>query len=62
MIYSELDGVRISGIAAAVPENVVDIEGLKATEDPKMIDTFIKKTGTAYEEKCRLGERFSEEN
>lgn len=45
MIYSELDGVRISGIAAAVPENVVDIEGLKATEDPKMIDTFIKKTG-----------------
>ena len=45
MIYSELDGVRISGIAAAVPEHVVDIEGLKATEDPKMIDTFIKKTG-----------------
>ena len=45
MIYSELEGVRISGIAAAVPENVVEIEGLKATEDPKMIDNFIKKTG-----------------
>lgn len=45
MIYSELDGIRISGIAAAVPENVVEIEALKATEDPKMIDTFIKKTG-----------------
>ena len=45
MIYSELDGIRISGIAAAVPENVVDIEGLKTTEDPKMIDNFIKKTG-----------------
>lgn len=45
MIYSEFDGVRIAGIAAAVPEGVVEIESLKATEDPQMIDNFIKKTG-----------------
>ena len=45
MIYSEFKGIRIAGIAAAVPEGVVEIESLKAAEDPQMIDNFIKKTG-----------------
>lgn len=45
MIYSEFKGIRIAGIAAAVPEGVVEIESLKATEDPQMIDNFMKKTG-----------------
>ena len=45
MIYSKFDGIRISGIAAAVPEGVVEIESLKATDDPKMIENFMKKTG-----------------
>lgn len=45
MIFSEYDGIRVAGIAAAVPEGVVEMESLKATDDPQMIDTFIKKTG-----------------
>lgn len=45
MIFSSYDDIRISGIAAAVPEGVVEIESLKETEDPAMIDQFMKKTG-----------------
>lgn len=45
MIFSKFKGIKISGIAAAVPEGVVEIESLKATEDPDMIDQFMKKTG-----------------
>jgi len=45
MIYSEFNGIGITGIAAAVPEGVVEIESLKETENPQMIDNFIKKTG-----------------
>lgn len=45
MIYSEFDGIGITGIAAAVPEGVVKIDSLKNTENPQMIDNFIKKTG-----------------
>ena len=45
MIYSELKGIRIAAIAAAVPEGILEIESLKETEDPQMIDNFMKKTG-----------------
>ena len=45
MIYSKFENIRIAGIAAAVPEEIVEIESLKATEDPQMINNFIKKTG-----------------
>lgn len=45
MIYSVFDGISITGIAAAVPEGAVEIESLKTTENPQMIDNFIKKTG-----------------
>ena len=45
MVYSEFKGIRVAGIAASVPERVVEIESLKATEDPQMIDNFMKKTG-----------------
>ena len=49
MVFSRFEGIRISGIAAAVPEGVVEIESLKATEDPEMIDQFMKKTGIIIE-------------
>ncbi len=45
MVFSKFEGIRIAGIAAAVPEGVVEIESLKETEDPQMIDNFMKKTG-----------------
>lgn len=45
MIFSKYEGIRISGIAAAVPEREINIESLKEKEDPQMIDNFIKKTG-----------------
>ena len=43
MIYSCFKDICISGIAASVPEGVVEINSLKETEDPVMIDNFIKK-------------------
>lgn len=45
MIFSVLDGLAITGIAAAVPERIVEIDTLKKIENPQMIDNFIKKTG-----------------
>ena len=45
MIYSVFDGIGITGIAAAVPKGVVEIESLKETENSHMIENFIKKTG-----------------
>lgn len=45
MIFSKFDGIKISAISAAVPEGVLEIESLKETEDPEMIDQFMKKTG-----------------
>lgn len=45
MVFSKFDGIRIAGIAAAVPEREVNMESLKETEDPQMIENFIKKTG-----------------
>ena len=45
MVFSRYDGIRIAGIAAAVPEREINMESLKETEDPQMIENFIKKTG-----------------
>ena len=46
MIYSVLDNVKISAIAASVPEDIIEIENLiKRGEDEKYIKSFIKNTG-----------------
>jgi len=56
MVYNEYDGIRISCIAASVPENRVDIAAMAEDpdEDPKFIKSFIKKTGIAGKHKCGL--------
>ena len=49
MIFNECKGVRIAGIAASVPEGIVDIASMAndPEEDSKFITSFIKKTGIA---------------
>ena len=44
MIYNEYEGIRISCIAASVPQNRVDIAAMAEdpNEDPKFIKAFIK--------------------
>lgn len=56
MIYSEYDGIRVSCIAACVPENRIDIAAMAEdpNEDPKFVKSFIKKTGIAGKHKCGL--------
>jgi 3-oxoacyl-[acyl-carrier-protein] synthase-3 len=56
MIYSEYDGIKISCIAASVPENKVDIAAMANDphEDPKFVKSFIKKTGIAAKHKCGM--------
>lgn len=60
MIYSDFDGIRISAISASVPEDVIEINSLKATEDPRKIESFIKKTGIAQVHKCDFGQTASD--
>ena len=45
MIYSCFKDICVTAIAACVPEGIVEINSLKETEDPEMIDNFIRKTG-----------------
>lgn len=54
MIYSEYQGVRISCIAASVPENKIDIakRAYDFGEDPRFIKSFTKKTGILYKHKA----------
>ncbi len=52
MIYSSFENICISAIAASVPQGIVEIESLKETEAPEMIDNFIKKTGIVKIHKC----------
>ena len=56
MIYSEYVGIKVSCIAASVPENRVDIAAMATdpNEDPKFINSFIKKTGIAAKHKCGM--------
>ena len=56
MIFSEYSGIKISCIAASVPENKVDIAEMvnDPHEDPKFVKSFIKKTGIAAKHKCGM--------
>lgn len=62
MIYSKYDGIRISCIAASVPENRVDIAAMAddPNEDPKFVKSFIKKTGIAGKHRCGLDQTASD--
>lgn len=50
MIYSEFPNIKITAIAASVPEDVIDFaaKAQDPNEDPKYIKNFIRKTGIAY--------------
>lgn len=56
MVYSEYNGIRISCLAASVPENRIDIAAMSddPNEDPKFVKSFIKKTGIAAKHKCGM--------
>lgn len=56
MIYSGIQNVRISAIAAAVPENRIDIAAMAEDpgEDPKFIKNFIRKTGITAKHKSGI--------
>lgn len=56
MIYSEYDDIRISCIAASVPEGIVDIASMvdDPNEDPKFVKSFMKKTGIAAKHTCGM--------
>ena len=60
MIFSKFEGIRIAGIAAAVPKDVLEIESLKKTEDPQMIDNFMKNTGIRQIHKGNLEQTASD--
>ena len=47
MVFSKFDDIKIAAIAAAVPENVIDVAAKlnDPEEDPKFIKSFIKNTG-----------------
>lgn len=62
MVYSEYDGIRISCIAASVPENKVDIAAMADDpgEDPKFVKFFMKKTGIAGKHKCGMDQTASD--
>ena len=62
MIYNEYEGIRISCIAASVPQNRVDIAAMAEdpNEDPKFIKAFIKKTGIAGKHQCDLNQTASD--
>ncbi len=54
MIFSTYDHIRISAIAASVPEIVMNIEDKlnDPKEDPKFIRQFIKSTGIKQRRRC----------
>ena len=56
MIYAENEGIRISAIAAAVPEEVIDIRAKMEDpeEDPKFIKNFIRNTGITEKRRVAL--------
>lgn len=53
MVFNEYKGVKVSCIAASVPENRIDIAAMAddPNEDPKFVRSFIKKTGIAAKHK-----------
>ncbi len=56
MIFSDFPGIRLSVIAASVPEQKIDIAAMAddPNEDPKFIKNFIRKTGISAKHKCDL--------
>ena len=56
MIYAENEGIKISAIAAAVPERVFSIEKRleDPEEDPKFIRNFMKSTGIHEKRSCPM--------
>lgn len=56
MIYSEYGGIRISCIAASVPENIIDIAAMAEDphEDSKFVKSFIKMTGIKAKHKSGM--------
>lgn len=56
MVYSDYDGIRVSCIAASVPENRIDVSAMAddPNEDPKFVKSFIKKTGIASKHRCGM--------
>ena len=56
MIYNNFPGIRISALAASVPENRIDIAAMEndPNEDPKFIKNFIRKTGISSKHMCGM--------
>ena len=54
MVFSSIEGLAISSIAVAVPEEICRIEDLKNDENGSMIDQFIRKTGISQIHKARF--------
>ena len=56
LIYSKFDGIRITCIAASVPENRIDIAAMATdpNETPDFVRAFIKKTGVAAKHICGM--------
>ena len=54
MVFSEYKNVRIAAIAASVPKEEIDFaaKAEDPNEDPKYINSFIKKTGIAFKRRC----------
>ena len=54
MVFSEYKNVRIAAIAASVPKEEIDFaaKAEDPKEDPKYINSFIKKTGIAFKRRC----------
>ena len=62
MIYAENEGIRISAIAASVPEQVIDIRAKMddPEEDPKFIKNFIRNTGITQIRKSTMAQTASD--
>ena len=56
MVYAKNEGIKISAIAASVPEHFVDVKKSMddPAEDPKFIKQFIRKTGIAGRREASL--------
>lgn len=56
MIYNDFQGIKISMIAASVPENKIDIAAMAddPNEDPKFVKNFIRKTGISAKHMCGM--------
>ena len=51
MVFSSFDDIKISAIAAAVPEMVIDVASELDNPDPRFIKNFMKNTGITQKRK-----------